>query len=609
MRQLLVYLKPYWKLAIIAPLLMILEVTMDLLQPRMMQRIVDEGIRQGNQNLILETGLVMIVFALVGAVGGIGCTIFAVRAAVYTGTDLRGAVYRKIQTLSFGNLDTLGTGQLVTRLTNDITQVQELILIALRILVRVPLLGVGSLLMAFLTSPTLALVLLVLIPPLVIVLWFVIQRAHPLYTKMQGSLDRVNTVIQENLAGVRLIKAFVREDHENERFGAANSSLTRDSIAALQLTAITSPVTLLLLNIGVAAIVWFGGINVNQGSMTVGEIIAVITYLSQMLSTLVSFSMLLMRISRAQASADRIAEVLQNMPEVQDHPNALTDFHAQGRVAFEHVTFGYGSVFSDQLNANPRNLLPSPLVAPAEGLGVRGQDDHAVLKDVSFIAEPGQTVAILGTTGSGKTSLVHLIARFYDVTGGRITIDGVDVRDMTQAALRANIGISLQEAVLFSGTVAENIRQGDADASDQMVEAAARAAQAQEFISTLPEGYATMVGQRGVNLSGGQKQRLAIARALLRQPAILILDDSTSAVDMETESRLQQELATIMKGRTSFVVAQRISTVLNADKILVLDNGRLAAEGTHAELIVSSPVYRQIYESQLGAVGETSSAH
>lgn len=567
MRQLLGYIKPYWKLALIAPLLMILEVTMDLLQPRMMQRIVDEGIRRGDQNLVLQTGIVMVVFALLGAVGGIGCTFFAVRAALNTGADLRSSVYRKIQTFSFGNLDKLGTGQLVTRLTNDVTQVQDMILVALRILVRVPLLAVGSLLMAFLTSPQLALVLLFLIPPLLFMLWFVVQRAYPLYSRVQHSLDRVNTVIQENLAGARVIKAFVREEHEKERFGDANASLTTDSIAAMQLTAITSPVTLLLVNVGVAIVVWFGGSHVNEGTMTIGEIIAVITYLTQMLSTLVTFSMLLMRISRAQASAHRIVEVLNSTPEVQDHPNALQNFQARGRVAFEHVTFGYG---------------------------------EAVLKDVNFVAEPGQTVAILGTTGSGKTSLVHLIPRFYNVTGGRITIDGVDVRDISQAALRANIGISLQEAVLFSGTIAENIRQGDASASDAQVEEAARMAQAQEFISTLPEGYATSVGQRGVNLSGGQKQRLAIARALLRKPAILILDDSTSAVDVETESRLQEELGAVMQGRTSFVVAQRISTVLKADKILVLDNGQLVAEGTHRELIVSSPVYRQIYASQLG---------
>ncbi len=568
MRHLLGYIRPYWKSALIAPLLMILEVAMDLMQPRMMQRIIDQGIHNGDQALVLETGAIMIVFAVLGAVGGIGCTVFAVRAAVNTGTDMRNSVYRKISSLSFGNLDRLGTGQLVTRLTNDVTQVQDVILIALRILVRGPLIGVGSLIMVLLTSPILAIVAIPLTIPVMLMLWFVIRRAHPLYTQVQYSLDRVNTVIQENLAGVRVVKAFVREEHEKERFGEANTDLTTNSIQAMNLTAITAPVMLLLLNAGTAAIIWFGGINVPQGLLTTGEIIAVITYLSQMLFTLVMVSMLLMRIARAQASADRIVEVLNSVPEVQDRPNAIQDFQAQGRVAFENVTFGYG---------------------------------EPVLKDVSFVAEPGQTVAILGATGSGKTSLVHLIPRFYDVNAGRITIDGVDVRDISQAALREQIGISLQEAVLFSGSITENIRQGNPTADDAEIETAIQMAQAHEFVDGLPEGYATQLGQRGVNLSGGQKQRLAIARALVRQPAILIFDDSTSAVDMETERRLQEALHSSMGRRTSFVVAQRISTVLNADKILVLDNGRLAAEGPHAELIHTSPIYRRIYESQLGA--------
>lgn len=568
MRPLLVYLKPYWKAALLAPLLMILEVAMDLMQPRMMQRIVDEGIRGGNQPLVVETGLLMIVFALVGAVGGIGCTIFAVRAAFNFGADLRNDVYRTIQSFSFGNLDTLGTGQLVTRLTNDVTQAQDVVLIALRILVRAPLISLGSLVMAFLTSPQLALVVLPLLIPLFLMLWFVIQRAYPLFLRMQQALDRVNTVIQENLAGVRVVKAFVREDHERQRFGDANADLTARSIRAMLLTAIAGPVLLLLLNVGIAAVVWFGGAAVQQGSMTVGEIIAVNTYLTQMLTSILMVSMLLIRLSRAQASAERITEVLQTKPQVQDRPGALAAFQPQGRVAFENVSFGYG---------------------------------EAVLKDVSFSAEPGQTVAILGTTGAGKSSLIHLIPRFYDVTAGRVTIDGVDVRDVQQAALRARMGIALQEAVLFSGTIADNIRQGNPGATDDEVVEAARAAQADDFIRHLPEGYATQIGQRGVNLSGGQKQRVSIARALLRKPAILILDDSTSAVDVTTETHIQDALATLMHGRTSFVVAQRISTVLNADKILVLDEGRLVAEGTHASLINTSPVYRQIYESQLGS--------
>lgn len=567
MRKLLIYLKPYWKHALIAPLLMILEVSMDLMQPRMMQRIMDEGIRLGNQPLVLETGVLMIVFALLGAVGGIGCTYFAVYAALNFGADLRSSVYRKIQSLSFGNLDKLGTGQLVTLLTNDVTQVQDAVLIVLRILVRAPLIAVGSLVMAFLASPQLALVSVPIILPLILLLIIIIRTAHPLYLRVQRSLDRVNTVIQENLAGVRVVKAFVREEHEKGRFGDANSTLTTDSIRAMQLTSITAPAVLLLLNIGIAAILWFSGTAVTQGTLTVGEIVAVITYFTQALSTLVMVSTLLMRLSRAQASVERIEAVLDSQPDIQDRPSALADFHPQGRVTFENVTFGFG---------------------------------EPVLKEISFVAEPGQTVAILGATGSGKTSLIHLIARFYDVDSGRITIDGVDIRDIRQSALRQQIGIALQEAILFSGTVAENIRYGRADATPAQIAEAAHSAQADEFITALPATYQAVLGQRGVNLSGGQKQRLAIARALVRRPTILILDDSTSAVDVETESRIQQELAVLMKGRTSFIVAQRISTVLTADKILVLDDGRLVAEGKHAELMVSSPLYRQIYESQLG---------
>jgi len=567
MKSLLVYLKPYWKFALIAPLLMVLEVAMDLMQPRMMQRIIDEGIRLGDQDLVMHTGLIMIVFALLGAVGGIGCTYFAVRAAIHFGADLRSSVYRKIQSLSFSNLDKLGTGQLVTRLTNDVTQVQDAVLIALRILVRAPLIAVGSLIMAFLASPQLAMIALPVLVPLVLMLIFVIQRAHPLYLRVQRSLDRVNTVIQENLAGVRVVKAFVREEHEKGRFDDANDSLTTDSIRAMQLTSVTGPVVLMLLNIGTAGILWVGGSKVQQGTMTIGEIIAVITYLTQMLSTLVMISTLLMRLSRARASVDRVVEVLSSQPEMLDRPGAIQVFNPRGRVAFENVTFGYG---------------------------------EPVLKDLSFVAEPGQTVAILGATGSGKTSLVYLIPRFYDVKAGRVTIDGIDVRDISQSALRACVGIALQEAVLFSGTVADNLRYGKLDASEADLKAAAISAQADGFVRDLPEGYQAALGQRGVNLSGGQKQRLAIARALVRKPAILILDDSTSAVDVETESKLQKELAVLMKGRTSFVVAQRISTVLTADKILVLDDGRLVAEGTHQELITTSPLYRQIYQSQLG---------
>ncbi len=561
------YLKPYRKQALIAPLLMVVEVICDLLLPRLLQLIVDEGVTQNDMGLVVRTGILMILVTGVGAVGGIGCTIFAVRASMNFGADLRSGVYRKVQMLSFGNLDKIGTAELVTRLTNDVNQVQELLLMALRILVRSPLLVIGSLIMAVVTSPRLALVLAVLMPLLLIMLILVIRRAFPLYTIMQEKLDRVNTVIQENLSGVRVVKAFVRSQHEKQRFKNANDGLTDSSIQAMQISVITAPFMTLAINLGVVAVIWFGGVQTIHGDMTAGAIIAFVNYLRQALMSLMMVSMLMIRISRAQASGKRVVAVLDSEPEVQDRPNVQTGFIPQGRIAFEDVTFSYNG-------------------------------GEPVLRDVSFVAEPGQTVALLGATGSGKSSLINLIPRFYDVDSGRVTIDGVDVRDIPQAELRAAIGITLQEALLFSGTIYDNIRQGRDGASEAEITAAARAAQAHDFIMALPDGYNTLIGQRGVNLSGGQKQRIAIARALVRQPIILILDDSTSAVDVETESKIQAALSQITQ--TSFIVAQRISTVLKADKILVLDNGRVAAEGTHRELITTSPVYREIYESQLG---------
>jgi len=570
-RKLYQFIKPYWHWAVLAPLLMALEVAMDLMQPRMVQRIVDEGIAQMDMKIVVNTGLMMIGFALAGAVGGIGCSAFSVLASQGFGTDLRSALFRKVQAFSFGNLDDLETGQLITRLTNDVTQVQEMVSMLLRIMVRAPLTLIGSLIMAVLTSPRLALMLLVLAPLLSALLVWVIKKSYPLFSQVQSRLDDLNTVMQENLAGVRVVKAFVRAPYEEKRFGLTNDRLMTLTIRAARMAAVTMPGMMMALNLGVVGAIWFGGLQVTVGTIQVGELIAFINYLMRTLMAVMFVSMLVMRLARAEASADRIQEVLESEPEIQNRPNAVGSFACTGRVAFEGVTFSYDT---------------------------DGRDP--VLKGLDFVAEPGQTVAILGATGSGKSSLIHLIPRFYDVTGGRVTIDGVDVRDVDKEALRRNIGIALQESVLFSGTIRDNIRYGRPEATQEEVEAAARAAQAHDFIVEFPDGYDSVVGQRGVNLSGGQKQRIAIARALLTRPAVLILDDSTSSVDVETEILIQDALAELMKERTSFVIAQRISTVLNADKILVLDDGKVAAEGTHRELLMSSPIYREIYDSQLG---------
>lgn len=570
-RKLSKFLEPYRLWAILAPLFMTLEVAMDLMQPRMVERIIDVGIAQLDMTVVIRTGLLMMGLALIGAVGGVGCTYFSVKASLGFGADLRSHLFRKVQSMSFGNLDELETGQLITRLTNDVTQIEQVVSMLLRIMIRAPLLLVGSLVLAITTSPDLAWLLLVLGPVVISILIFVVKKAFPMFSKVQEKLDNLNTVMQENLAGVRLIKVFVRDQHEIKRFRGVNEDLMSQTVLAMRTAGLTWPFMMLTLNLGVVGALWFGGQQVMGGSLKVGALVAFINYLGRTLMSMVFVSMLTMRIARAEASAERIEEVLDSEPEVQNRPRAVNTFKPRGDVEFSNVTFSYN-----------------------------GEDHDPVLKDVDFEAKPGQMVAILGATGSGKSSLIHLIPRFYDVDEGRITIDGVDIRDLDKDALRRNIGIALQESVLFTGTIRDNIRYGRPDASDDEVVAVAKAAQAHDFIQELPDGYDTELGQRGVNLSGGQKQRVAIARALLVQPPILILDDSTSSVDVETETKIQEALEELMKDRTSFVVAQRISTVLNADKILVLDDGEIVAEGTHKELLERSPIYREIYESQLG---------
>ena len=569
-RRLGTFLKPYWQWAVLAPLLMALEVAMDLMQPRLIQRIVDDGIARGDMSLVVSTGLWMLGLAIVGLIGGVACAVYAIMAGQHFGADLRGTLFRKVQALSFGNLDHLDTGGLITRLTNDVTQVQEVVMMMLRIMVRVPLLLVGSLIMAILTSPLLALLFLVLIPVVAALLVWIIRRTFPLFGQVQKQLDGLNTVLQENLAGVRVVKAFARARHEMGRFRGANDSLMERNLTAVRASAVTMPVMMLTLNLGVVGAIWIGGIQVSVGGLTAGQLIAFINYLSQTLMSLMMVSMLMMRVSRAEASAVRIQEVLDGEPQIQQRPDAVKTFAPRGRVAFENVDFSYS-----------------------------GDDRDPVLRQIDFVAEPGQTIALLGATGSGKSSLVNLVPRFYDVTGGRVTIDGVDVRDIDEAALHSSVAVALQETILFSGTIRDNIRYGRPDATEDEVIAAAQMARAHDFIMRFPDGYDSIVGQRGVNLSGGQKQRIAIARALLVRPTILILDDSTSAVDIETEARIQAALAAAHQGQTRLVVAQRISTVLTADKILVLDDGRIVAEGRHDELLASSPIYREIYESQM----------
>jgi len=568
--KLLQFLRPHWRFAVMAPVLMLCEVVLDLMQPRLIQRIIDYGVARSDTQVILGTASLMLCFMALAGLSGLGCGYFAVRAAYGLGGDLRAALFRKVQSLSFGNLDKLETGALITRLTSDVNKIQEMVMMMMRGMVRMPLLMLGSLVMAAVISPRLGLIFIVILPALTIALIMIIRKTFPLYRQVQEGLDGVNTVMQENLAGVRVVKAFARTEYESRRFALANNILVQRMTDAVRMSSRTTPVMMLTLNVGVVAALWIGAGEVQMAGMRVGELVAFINYLGQAVITLMMFSTLTIQISTAQASAKRVLELLESEPILMS-PGHEIKFASRpsGKVVFDNVSFNYSP-------ANP----------------------DLVLKNISFEAESGQTVAILGATGSGKSTLVQLIPRFYDVCQGSVTLDGVDVRKIPEEELRRHVGIALQESILFSTSIKNNIRLGEPDASFEKLSTAARNAQADEFIRKLPDGYEALVGQRGVNLSGGQKQRLAIARALLVQPSVLILDDSTSAVDVRTEGLIQDALERNSYRQTRFIVAQRISSVLHADKILVLDNGEIIAQGTHYELLDACEVYREIYDSQ-----------
>ena len=568
------FMSPYKKEAILAVIFLGLVVVADLYVPALITTIIDDGVKNKDMDVIVNTSLLMIGASILSAVLSIFNTLFSVRVARSFEADLRDAIFKKIQTFSFGNLDDFSTGQLLTRLTSDLSQVQMIIMMSLRMFTRAPLMFLGSFTIMFTTNFNLALVILALLPiTLVLVLLFV-RIVQPLFTLVQERLESLNQVLQENLSGMRVVKAFVRREHENQRFEKANNELYGTSLKMSQYISMFFPIIMSLMNLGTVAIIYFGGLQVFDGVTSVGQIMAFTNYLFSTMFPVMMLSMMAGQISAASASATRIFEVLDAEPEVQDSHDSVDLTDIQGRVVFENVTFSY-----------------------------RDDGGDPVLTDISFTAEPGQKVALLGSTGSGKSSLINLIPRFYDTNKGTVTIDGIDVKNIKRSDLRRHIGISLQEAVLFSGTIKDNIRYGKPDATDEEVFTAAKAAQAHEFITGFPLGYDSMVGQRGVNLSGGQKQRIAIARALLVRPKILILDDSTSAVDVETEAELEIALEEMMDDTTSFIIAQRISTVLKADKILVLNEGKIAAEGDHEALMETSPIYQEIYDSQLGGGG------
>jgi len=567
------YVKPYLSAFIIGPCLMLVEVVGEILMPKLMSMIINNGIADRDTGYIIRIGLCMLAAAMIMAVGGVGGAYFSSKASICFTSDLRRDLFAKVQQFSFKNIDAYSTGSLVTRLTNDVQQVQQLMMMCLRMALRAPGMMIGALIMAFTINSRLAMIILIVIPLLTIVIAIILTTAYPRFGVMQKKLDTLNSGIQEALINVRVVKSFVREDFEKDKFGRANQDLQSSSLAAMNIVIVSMPVMMLAMNITTLAVVWYGGNMIIAGDMPVGDLTAFTTYIVQILMSLMFLSMIFLQSSRAMASIKRINEVLNTEVDLTDEDAAHKDLPVtKGRVEFKDVSFSY----------HPKSQ----------------ESGSEVLQHISFTAEPGQVIGIIGATGSGKTSLVQLIPRLYDVTGGQVLVDGVDVKDYSLHHLREGVGMVLQKNVLFSGTIEENLRWGSEDASPEEVRAFAKAAQADAFINTFTNGYETDMGQGGVNVSGGQKQRLCIARALLKKPKILILDDSTSAVDTATEAKIRECFRTTLKDATKIIIAQRIGSVEEADQILVLDNGRMISQGTHDELIKTCEAYQEIYYSQ-----------
>ncbi len=566
------FFKPYRVKGVGSLFLQTAVVIMDLSIPRLIQQIIDQGIHQHNQQVVIHTGLLMFGITVVSVLFAVWAHLLSVNVCESIARDLREALFLKIQSFSFGNIDRLKTGQLMVRLSSDTAAVQRVVLVSLRIGSRSFILMAGSFILMFKTSSSLALTILPLLLLTSILIAFFVVKMEPLWSSVQQQLDRLNTVLQENIAGIRLIKVFVRANFEFNRFNSPNQDFTSDSIRVMKFMASIPPVLTLCINAGMVLVIWVGGLDVIHGNMTTGQVVAFTNYLLTTMAPMIFMANLTNVWAAGIVSSKRVVEVLDIIPDIQDDAVAIKmPDHSPGRIVFENVSFRYSNAGGGML-----------------------------LDDISFTVEPGKTLAILGATGAGKSTLVNLIPRFYDLSSGRILIDGIDIREVTQDSLLRRISIVPQETILFSGTILDNIRYGVPTASHEEVIQAAKVAQAHDFILNLQHGYETRVEERGVNLSGGQKQRIAIARAMLASRQILIFDDSTSAVDIDTETRIQDALAAEYSNRTLLVVAQRISSVLNADKIIVLDKGRIVGEGRHVLLMQNCKIYREIYDSQLG---------
>lgn len=570
------YVKPYLSAFILGPIFMIVEVLGEVILPKLMSIIINYGCGQGGYEsrgigFITLIGGAMILTAVFMMAGGVLGAYFAVKASVNFAADLRRDVFKKVQEFSFANIEKFSTGSLVTRLTNDITNMQNVISIGLRMLLRAPGMLIGGLIMAFVMNWRLAIVFCVVIPLLIIAIVLIMRVALPRFNIMQTKIDSLNSRIQENITNQRVVKSFVRDDFEKKTFDTANEDLKDNTLRAMKVVIMTIPIMTLAMNITVMAVVWFGGRQIIVGSMAVGDLTAFTTYVTQILMSLMMVSVIFIQGSRAMASSRRILEVLDTKVDLNDEEASMTDKKVEkGEIEFRHVGFRYYK-----------------------------KHKNNVLQDINFVAHPGEVIGIIGSTGSGKSSLVQLIPRLYDCDEGEVLVDGVNVKEYSLEHLRNGVAMVLQKNTLFSGTIMDNLRWGDEHASDEEVRQAAEAAQADLFVRDFNEGYNMELGQGGVNVSGGQKQRLCIARALLKKPKILILDDSTSAVDTATEAKIRQSFSTTLKDTTKLIIAQRISSVETADRILVMDEGRIVGQGTHEELLNTCEAYQEIYYSQM----------
>ncbi|ANY68491.1 multidrug ABC transporter ATP-binding protein [Paenibacillus sp. BIHB 4019] len=569
MLRLFRFLKPFrWLIAAVLVLVFIQSLS-DLYLPTLMADIVDDGVSKGDTPLIWKIGSFMLLIAAVGGISSIGASYFSAKASASFGRLVREKVFGHVQNFSLQEFDKIGTASLITRTTNDITQVQQVLMMIMRMMVMAPMMCIGGIIMAISKDAKLSLVLVVALPVLAGAILLVVRKGIPLFKMMQVRMDKLNLVLREGLTGIRVIRSFDRTNYENKKFDAANSDLTETAIKVNKIMAVMMPLMMLVMNLSTVAIIAIGGLRIENGDMEVGSLMAFIQYAMQIMFSLLMLSMMLVMIPRASASAVRINEVLDMVPDIADSASVKNTGTRKGYIEFRDVTFSYPGA------------------------------EQPALSNISFKAAPGEVTAIIGGTGSGKSTLVNLIPRFYDTAGGSIIIDDVDIRELSQETLREKIGFVPQKAVLFTGTIADNIRYGKENATDEEMEHAAEVAQAAEFIGTMKEGFGASVSQGGNNLSGGQKQRLSIARALVRQPEIYVFDDSFSALDFKTDAKLRAALREETVHSTVLLVAQRVSTVLDADRIIVLDEGELAGIGTHQELMESCDVYREIVYSQL----------